>query len=304
MWVRVLLDEAGSPRLGFRQDLHEACAVCGKEHVRRTYGDSDLHAFTTARLQRIAASPVEALPFECEQCGSTTVGDEALHSVFGPASTGRVECWRSRGVEQWRVDRVALLDAQELARPLRALPDHEGWGAWPGAAGLARTLGRWWSPKERIRAAVRSGALPMLPEYLADGLVWSAGERCSERSWHLLTRDGAPVEGGAGAPAEWLDLGGLPLPPVAVGVEADRWLAWLTEATAEWPVEVEVTLADGVLTAARRDDSDDRLARWQVDDLTREAALTATAPSDVAAVAVQRALTLRLTLGAQGGAGS
>ena len=301
MWLRVLLDEAGSPRLGYRQDLHEACSICGKEHVRRTYGDSDLHSFTTARMQRIAAVAAEQVPFACEQCGCEEAGARALHSLFGPASRGRVECWLSAGVAQWRVERDAQLDAQELARPLRALPDHEGWGAWPGAAGLARSLGRWWSPKERIRAAVTSGHLPLEPEFLADGLFWSAGACCQTRRWVDLTQDGRPVAGGAGAPEEWLEGGAATLPTVQVGVESERWLAWLTEATRDWPVEVEVTQEGSLLTAARRDAPDDLLARWEADHLTRESALTATAPADVAAIAVQRALALRLTLGGLGG---
>ena len=72
-------------------------------------------------------------------------------------------------------------------------------------------------------------------------------------------------------------------------------MRWLTAATVDWPVEVEVIEANGAVSVARKDDGDDILACWAVEDLTREAALTATAPADVATIAVQRALALRLT---------
>jgi hypothetical protein len=69
MWLRILVAEDGSPLLGYRQDLHEACAICGKEHTHRHYREFDLHRFTTGRLRRLSQRPGDAAPFACEQCG-------------------------------------------------------------------------------------------------------------------------------------------------------------------------------------------------------------------------------------------
>ena len=296
MWLRILLAEDGAPQLGYRQDLHEACAICGKEHVVRRYSEYDLHRFTTARLRRLSERPADAAPFVCEQCGHAVAGTSAVHSVFGPASVGRVECWRSGELELWKVEPRAVLDAQELARPVTAPPPHEGWQPWPGARGLASLLGRWWSPKERIRAALAAGERPEKPEFLADGLVWCATREAAGYAWLPLVSEGVAAAGGAGFAEEWLgDLAsGV---EVWAGVESERWASWMTAATTDWPLEVDVVEADGFLSVARRDDPDDLLARWTVSDLTREAALTATAPADVATIAVQRALALRLTAG-------
>lgn len=295
MWLRVMLAEDGAPQLGYRQDLHEACAICGKEHVQRRYRESDFHRFTTARLRLLSARPDDAEAFVCEQCGHEAASTSAVHSVFGPASVGRVECWRSGDLELWKVEPRAVLDAQELARPLAAPAPHEGWQPWPAARGLATLLGRWWSPKERIRAALAAGAPPAAPEFLADGLVWCGQTGGAGHAWLPIVSNGVAAEGGAGCAAEWLgDLAGT-AGEVWVGVEAERWLSWMNGATLDWPVEVEVVESDGFLSVARKDDPDDLLARWVVADLTREAATTATAPADVATIAVQRALALRLT---------
>ncbi len=295
MWLRILVAEDGSPLLGYRQDLHEACAICGKEHIHRHYREYDLHRFTTARLRQLSQRPADAAPFVCEQCGHEEALSAAVHTVFGPASVGRVECWRSGEQEMWKVEPRAVLDAQELARPLAALPPHEGWQVWPGARGLAALLGRWWSPKERIRAALAAGDPPERPEFLADGLAWCRSNTAAGFVWLPIVEAGAAAEGGAGCAAEWLD--GVAAADVWVGVEESRWLEWMSAATVDWPVEVEVIEANGAVSVARKDDGDDILACWAVVDLTREAALTATAPADVATIAVQRALALRLTAG-------
>ena len=295
MWLRILVAEDGSPLLGYRQDLHEACAICGKEHIHRHYREYDLHRFTTGRLRQLSQRPADAAPFACEQCGHEEALSAAVHTVFGPASVGRVECWRSGEQEMWKVEPRAVLDAQELARPLAALPPHEGWQVWPGARGLAALLGRWWSPKERIRAALIAGAPPERPEFLAEGLAWCRSDTAAGFVWLPIVEAGAAAEGGAGCAAEWLE--GVAAADVWVGVEETRWLEWLSAATVDWPVEVEVIEANGAVSVARKDDGDDILACWAVVDLTREAALTATAPADVATIAVQRALALRLTAG-------
>lgn len=297
--------ELGRPEILILRDIEVYCPVCGKEQLKRFYGQTPLHTLTAPRLEALLRDAPEVFDGRCEQCDEPLDGTHArrwmLHYGFGGLRGLLHGFGDSTGQMRWLAAPERRIDVQlvptwepELDNP--ALQSERLSDAF--AIGV---FGRPLSAKAVARAQL---ARPLGPDPapVAPGL-WlvqatteqGAASACAALdgpvSIELLGRDGRWRGGFFGAPEGWLAGVACPTTPV-FGVASRGGLVDAVRRVVDtWPIPVGVQRIDATTIGLRLPDDVEADAPT-IDELGvgAEAARSMLLPDEAAHLEVERLL--------------